>query len=93
MHKTIQAQVRSIQRIATPQGQRFFAVFQTPSQREVAIWSPDLGQFDAIEVGSTVELRETARGQVTLDLTALPQSRSPISEDTAWFSQLLGSFL
>jgi len=77
MSDPIRARVRSIERHATPQGQQLYCVFQVPGRADFALWSPDVGQFSHLDVGSEVPLVENGFGQLQLDPSALRAEPQP----------------
>jgi hypothetical protein len=89
MLNTLRAHVRSIERMSTPQGERFYCVFEIPGRPDLAFWSPDIGQFSDLTVGSEVNLIDNGGGRVSFD----PQAGKPQTSESNWLSHFLGSFL
>ncbi|NJN62514.1 MAG: hypothetical protein HC795_14230 [Coleofasciculaceae cyanobacterium RL_1_1] len=89
MLNTLRAHVRSIERMSTPQGQRFYCVFEISGRPDLAFWSPDVGQFDDLTVGSEVNLIDNGGGRVSFD----PQAWKPQASESNWLSHIIGSFL
>ncbi len=89
MLNTLRAHVRSIERMSTPQGKRFYCVFEIPGRPDLALWSPDIGQFDDLTVGSEVNLVDHGGGRVSFD----PHAWKTQTSESNWLSHLIGSFL
>ncbi|MGD1901694.1 MAG: hypothetical protein ACFB9N_05585 [Geitlerinemataceae cyanobacterium] len=89
MSESVRARVRSIERLSSPQGQRFYCVFQVPGRADFAFWSPDVGQFAHLEVGSEVPLVDNGSGQLQLD----PLFQGLESERSSYPSRLLWGLL
>lgn len=88
MLNTLRAHVRSIERMSTPQGQRIYCVFAIAGRSDLALWSPDIGQFADLTVGSEVDLIDDG-GRISFD----PRAGKPQASESNWLSHLIGSFL
>jgi hypothetical protein len=89
MLNTLRAHVRSIERMSTPQGQRCYCVFEIPGRPDLALWSPDIGQFGDLTVGSEVNLMDDGCGRISFD----PRAGKPQTSESNWLSHLIESFL
>lgn len=89
MLNTLRAHVRSIERLSTPQGKRFYCVFQVPGRADLGLWSPDIGQFDDLTIGAEVDLVDDGYGRLSFD----PHVWKNQTSESNWLSHFIGSFL
>jgi hypothetical protein len=89
MLNALRAHVRSIERMSTPQGKRFYCVFRVPGRADLALWSPDIGQFDDLAVGAEVDLVDDGYGQLSFN----PNNRKTPASESNWLGHLIGSLL